>query len=262
VSKKRHLPRVARRIPGGLRLQPGANRAAWWRKRWILWLESFRMGARLGRGRSYAQSGQVRELAILPGVIEATVQGASPEPYSLRVSWEPLDAQSVQTLLDANPFLTAQLLARALPLSFEELLQTRGMSLFPREGEPGIRLHCTCKDWARPCKHLAAALCLFADAIAADPLLLLRFRGILFPETPMELQSKRLPADLIARLSPSARIATIPKRLGALPYWRGEQPFLDTLADAYRRAQDRALDALDAFPDLRFPEDRPASSAH
>lgn len=253
MSKKTFPPRLAKTVHGGLRPQ-GGRREAWWRRRWMEWLESLHMGARLGRGRNYAQLGQIRALTVLPGEIWAEVQGAEQSPYSVFIGMEPLNEDAVTRLLKERPFLTAQLVAHALPVAFEEALHAIGFSLFPGRREE-MRFQCDCKDWARPCKHLAAALCLFADAIGADPLLLLRFRGIVFPESQPDLTPQCMPETKILSIPLSVDAASVPRRLGTLPYWRGAEDFQRTLGTAYLRAHDRALLALTETIDLRFPED-------
>ena len=253
---KIHAPRLARAVHGGLRPQ-GGRREAWWRRRLLAWLESLRLGARLGRGRNYAQQGQIRALAVAPGRIEAEVQGAEAAPYHVRVEMAPLDAAAVGALLRERPLLAAQLAAHALPLAFDEALRQAGLNLLP-EARRDLTLRCDCKDWARPCKHLAAVLCLFADATAADPALLLRFRGIEPPLPPDAAEPRVAPEAEVLRLHPSADAGAVPRRLGALPYWRGEEPFVKTLEGAYRRAQAKALAAQTAAADFRFPEDFPA----
>lgn len=256
MASRTHAPRFAKTIPGGLRTQSGL-RNVWWRKRWIAWLESLHMGARLGRGRNYAQLGQIRDLTVSPGEIRAVVQGAESEPYSLAVHLTPLPEATVLAILDAHPVLTAQLTAHILPIALDEALRTRGLSLFP-VGKKEVHFRCTCKDWARPCKHLAAALCLFGDAMAADPLLLLRFRGIPLADDLPELTAVTRPVEDIRQLHPTRDATAIPRRLGTLPYWRGSEDFRKTLESAYSRAHTRALSALqNTFADLRFPEDIP-----
>lgn len=250
---KAYAPRLAKTVRGGLRPQ-GGRRDAWWRRNLLAWLESLHMGARLGRGRNYAQQGQIKSLTVSPGLIKAEVQGAKATPYHVRIEMPPLPQDAVWALLRAKPILAAQLAAHALPIAFAEALRQNGLTLLP-ETRRDLTLHCDCKDWARPCKHLAAVLCLFADATAADPALLLRFRGILFPETTANLTPRLLPETEILRLHPSADAAAIPRRLGALPYWRGDEPFSKTLESAYHRAQDKALAAQTHAADLRFPED-------
>lgn len=255
MSKKVYPQRLAKSVQGGLRPQ-GANRDAWWRKRWLTWLESLHLGARLGRGRSYAQLGQIKQLSISPGKIDAVIQGASEAPYTTSIKMEPLPEETILSLLQKEPFLTAQLYAHALPFRFEERLGQENLSLFPHKRND-LSYHCTCKDWVRPCKHIAAALCLFADASAADPHLLLRFRGLILPDISPTLIPKELSPNEMLSLRPISDGAMIIKRLGSLPYWRGSEDLKKNLTSAYQRAHQKALSALQSFADLRLPEDYP-----
>ena len=72
-----------REVKGGIKAQSkrGTFGESWWAKRWIGVLESFNLGARLGRGRSYARRGQVIAITIDKGVVTAQVQGSRPTPY-------------------------------------------------------------------------------------------------------------------------------------------------------------------------------------
>ena len=67
---KTYAPRLAKTVHGGLRPQ-GGRRDAWWRRNLLAWLESLHMGARLGRGRNYAQQGQIKSITVSPGLIQA-----------------------------------------------------------------------------------------------------------------------------------------------------------------------------------------------
>ena len=73
-------PKPARTVKGGIKAQSkrGAFGESWWAKRWIAVLESFDIGARLSRGRSYARRGQVAAIDIAEGSVKAKVQGSSP----------------------------------------------------------------------------------------------------------------------------------------------------------------------------------------
>lgn len=253
MSKKQYPQRLARSVRGGLRPQY-VNRTAWWRKRWILWMENLRLGARLGRGRSYAQLGQIKSLEIQPGEITAVIQGAQVAPYSVAIKMPVLPEKVLQRILEDAPFLNAQLYAHALPFIFEEKLLQAGEKLFP-ESRRDLSYHCTCKDWSRPCKHIAAALCLFADATAADPHLFLRFRGVCLPEIAPLLTPKRIPIENAKTIYSETNASLILRRLGTLPYWRGEEDLKKNLESAYLRAHGKALTALQGFVDLRLPED-------
>src|SRR5437762_9597865 len=82
-------PRAAK---GGIRAasQRGRFGESWWGKRWIQVLESFDIGARLQRGRSYARKGQVLSIAVSKGMVEASVQGSRPSPYQVNIKVRPL----------------------------------------------------------------------------------------------------------------------------------------------------------------------------
>src|SRR5436190_15456547 len=74
-----------RKAKGGIKAQSkqGQFGKSWWAKRWIAVLESFQIGGRLGRGRSYARNGQVLSIDIVKGKVSARVQGSRPKPYEV-----------------------------------------------------------------------------------------------------------------------------------------------------------------------------------
>src|ERR1035438_3130848 len=57
---------VPRKVANGLKTKSdrGAIGETWWSKRWVAVLESFGMGTRLTRGRSYARQGQVVSIDV------------------------------------------------------------------------------------------------------------------------------------------------------------------------------------------------------
>src|SRR5215467_13408023 len=94
-------PRIKAR--GGIKSQSkrGAFGQSWWAKRWIAVLESFDIGARLTRGRSYARSGQVLSIEVENGQIKAKVQGSRPQPYKVSIQVKTLTAIEWQRLAEA-----------------------------------------------------------------------------------------------------------------------------------------------------------------
>ncbi len=180
-----------RRVDGGLRARStrGAIGVSWWSRRFLEVLESFALGTRLTRGRSYARAGQVLRLDVAPGVVTAVVQGSRAKPYQVSVALPPFPArlwERIEQELAAQAFFSARLLAGDLPAELEELFVAAEAPLFPAAiGELDQR--CSCPDVAVPCKHLAATFYLLAEAFDADPFTLLHWRG-------------RSRADLLARL--------------------------------------------------------------
>src|SRR3989337_1420847 len=95
-------PSVPREAKGGIKAQSkrGTFGESWWTKRWISVLESFDIGARLGRGRSYARRGQVLSIEIDKGTVNAEVQGSRPKPYDIKVEMKTLSAADWQKLAE------------------------------------------------------------------------------------------------------------------------------------------------------------------
>ncbi|MDT5037628.1 MAG: hypothetical protein QOE03_2813, partial [Micromonosporaceae bacterium] len=149
-----------RRVTGGIRARSarGAIGTSWWSRRFLAVLESFALGTRLTRGRSYARAGQVLALTVLPGLVTASVQGSRPTPYAVTIGLAPFDEpvwHAVERALAAQALFSAQLLAGEMPDEIEDVFAAAGAPLFPASiGE--LTLGCSCPDWSIPCKHLAA----------------------------------------------------------------------------------------------------------
>ncbi|TDA69685.1 MAG: hypothetical protein D9V47_04790 [Clostridia bacterium] len=159
--------------------RPGEFGSNWWARRWLEVLESFGWRSRLQRGRSYARQGNVLQMEIGPGRVEARVQGSRPSPYKVRIQIEPLDAArwaKVIETMSGQAVFAARLLAEEMPPGLEEVFAAAGVDLFPsRAGD--LTTSCSCPDWANPCKHIAAVYYLLGQEFDRDPFLLLRLRG-------------------------------------------------------------------------------------
>ena len=57
----------------------------WWGKQWLNALSYIDYSNRLPRGRSYANRGMVKEIAIEGNKITAKVAGSRPRPYSVDI---------------------------------------------------------------------------------------------------------------------------------------------------------------------------------
>ncbi|MEU4472905.1 SWIM zinc finger family protein [Micromonospora sp. NPDC023888] len=187
-----------RRVDGGLRARSarGAIGRSWWSRRFLEVLESFALGTRLTRGRSYARAGQVLTLDIAPGRVSAVVQGSRPQPYQVSIALEPFPAalwSRIEAELAGQAFFSARLLAGDLPDELEELFVAAGAPLFPA-GVDELTQRCNCPDFAVPCKHLAATFYLLAEAFDADPFELLHWRGRSRAELLDELRARRVEA--------------------------------------------------------------------
>lgn len=165
------------------RSQRGQFGKNWWATRWIGAMERLVDPGRLTRGRAYARKGQVLSIeekgsSRKPGV-EAWVQGSRPKPYKVTIWLEPLEDQAWERVLDAlaeQALFAAQLLAGEMPAEIEQVFEQAGASLFP--ARPGdLSTHCSCPDYANPCKHVAATHYILGERFDEDPFLLFRMRG-------------------------------------------------------------------------------------
>ena len=259
-ARKVYPVRIAR-TAHGIRAQDLRTlvRTAWWARRWIASLEAMRLGPRLGRGRQYAAAGQVTDLVRTGSRVEAAVTGSRAEPYRVSLDFTATADGRAAAALRAEPMLLARLLTGDLPMEAEEILREVGVPLFPRaepigktpEGRPlyDVRMHCSCPDWARPCKHLVAVLLLLGEEIARRPATLLALRGVDVdalapPDAPREDgPSEAFGGDDAPPAGASADPAPLLRRLGPVPFWRGEARCLDALAKIYGRVRPVAAEA-------------------
>src|SRR5215472_13992811 len=175
----RSTPRQAK---GGIKAQSksGAIGKSWWAKRWVAVLESFNIGARLSRGRSYARRGQVLKIDIDKGKVTAQVQGSRPQPYKVRISIKTLmDAEwkKLAGVLSKQALFLAKLLAGEMPQDIEEAFKEAGLSLFPQKLRD-LETDCSCPDYSNPCKHIAAVYYLLGEEFDRDPFLIFKLRGL------------------------------------------------------------------------------------
>ncbi|MFC1725263.1 SWIM zinc finger family protein [candidate division KSB1 bacterium] len=262
-----YRPAHPKEVKGGIKAQSKSGQFAkkWWGRRWIQTLESFNIGARLSRGRSYARKGQVADLYITKDGVSAKVQGTRSKPYLISIKLKPFSAKQwdllIAKLID-QPVFAAQLLGNEMPEDIETIFKDTGLSLFPQK-QRDIETDCSCPDWSNPCKHIAAVFYLMAEAFENDPFLLFKLRGMDRDEILGKLSErsvgKNIPEDAgpireflplentsfwgdYRKYDPPANVqpvrlhASLPKRLGHLPFWRAEENFINVMEDIYRRA--------------------------
>jgi uncharacterized Zn finger protein len=266
-----------RKAKGGIkaRSRRGVFAESWWGKRWIEVLESFDIGSRISRGKAYARKGQVTDLQVKRGYIEARVQGTGSRPYKVHVGFPVIPGPvwgDIARGLKSRPFLAAELLAGRVPENIEEVFDEVGTSLFPTDFSE-LESSCSCPDGSNPCKHIAAVFFLIAEALDGDPFLLFTLRGLdrddllelmggyVVPESqlpkklydePVELNSDPelfwngagdVPVWPVTDNRPVLD-GVLVRRLGPFPFWRGIHEPLKSLIDVYRDATDRARSHL------------------
>ena len=271
---RRRRPSLPREAKGGIKAQSkrGTFGESWWARRWIAVLESFNIGARLGRGRSYARRGQVLSIKIDKGKVSAKVQGSRPKPYDVKLQVKTLSASDWQKLtkvLSRQAIFSAKLLMGEMPLDIEKVFKEAALSLFPDKLKD-LKTDCSCPDWSNPCKHIAAVYYLLAEEFDRDPFLIFKLRGMNREEliktlgsTDKKVTSKKTKSKPISSHEDVATLtqdiskfwngeaisddifgevriptisAALPKRLGSFPFWRGNERFLDVMESIYAKA--------------------------
>lgn len=174
-------PSRPRPVSGGLKARStrGAIGQTWWSGRFVQVLEGIGLGNRLQRGRNYARRGQVISLDVGAGMVTARVQGSRARPYRVRIgitAFGPAEWATLERVLAGSAWYSAKLLAGEMPAGIEEVFAAQGLPLFPAAaGE--LSMDCSCPDWEVPCKHIAAAFYLLAEAFDDDPFTILAWRG-------------------------------------------------------------------------------------
>jgi uncharacterized Zn finger protein len=221
-----------REVKGGIkaRSKRGTFGESWWAKRWIAVLESFDIGARLGRGRSYARRGQVVAVDIAKGKVTAKVQGSRPTPYGVTIAVETLGGdewKKVAAALSAQAIFAAKLLAGEMPQEIEAVFTAAGVSLFPEKSKD-LETSCSCPDWSNPCKHVAAVYYLLGEEFDRDPFLIFKLRGMTRDELVAQLGAASKPpakgrASKAKAAGASGKPAGKPEPLAAEPsgFWGG-----------------------------------------
>ena len=276
-------PSRPRTPKGGIKAQSkqGSFGESWWAKRWIEVLESFNIGARLGRGRSYARRGQVTAIDLGKGIVKAKVQGSRPKPYEVIIKVATLSKETWRKLAHTfckETLFSAKLLAGEMPKNIEDVFKAAGLSLFPQKSKD-LQTECSCPDWSNPCKHIAAVYYLLGEEFDRDPFLIFTLRGMSREEL-VELMGNRavanekkkqgkVPCEPERDAPPSAEplatnprvfwgegdaydeysgevlvppvAAILPKRLGKFPFWRGEENFLNTMERIYTMASPQGI---------------------
>jgi uncharacterized Zn finger protein len=157
----------------------GTMADTWWSKRFVHVLESYGLGGRMTRGRTYARKGQVLSLDVTAGLLVAQVQGSRHVPYAVTVRLATPSAtqwSKIDDALRSRVGYAARLLAGEVPTDLEAVFVDAGCAMFPSQWRD-LRATCSCPDWGDPCKHQAAVLYVFADQLDADPWRLLSWLG-------------------------------------------------------------------------------------
>jgi uncharacterized Zn finger protein len=143
------------------------------------------LGARLGRGKNYALSGQVLSMEMSGNRIYSRVLGTREEPYDITIDFIAAEGEAKKRIISkirSEPMTLARILADDLPTEVEMFFRDESLHLFPggrlSPGKYDMTTDCSCPDYANPCKHVSAVLIILGEEIARRPSTLLALRGI------------------------------------------------------------------------------------
>lgn len=145
---------------------------SWWVEDWLSVVESVCSWESASKGRDLARRGNVYDIDVKPLQIEAKVEGASGEEYSVSIACPPMSQKERSRLssIVRRPEVSLHLLSNELPERYRERLTPL---LYM-----GFRFECDCPDRAKACKHVAAVFYVLAGELDAAPQILFFLRGI------------------------------------------------------------------------------------
>ena len=177
LARKR-LAKELGRPPSPVSIDGRKIATTFWGKAWCENLERYSdFATRLPRGRSYVRNGCVVDLQMGPGTVTAHVSGSELYTVAIGVAampkakWRAI-GRDVGGAIDS----VIELLQGRLSTSVMARLTEKGAGLFPAPTE--ISLSCSCPDWARMCKHVAAVLYGIGARLDTDPALLFTLRRV------------------------------------------------------------------------------------
>lgn len=132
---------------------------------------------RLGRGRTYANTGRVYDVSVKESHIRAKVEGNYNPYYSTSMDFTPFakdEVESIKSILEKNPLILASIMNGELPKSFLNLLFEAKISLFEN-----FKMSCSCPDfWGDyACKHIAGLYYIAVSEMDKNPFILFSLRG-------------------------------------------------------------------------------------
>lgn len=213
----------------------------WWGQAWIEALEGIAGGStgRLSRGRTYARQNRAEDLVIAAGKVTGFVQGSEPDPYEVYLdirTFRDDEWEAVYEAIAAKAGHAAALLDGELDPGVVADAAAVEVELLPRARD--LRTACSCPDEFEPCKHAAALCYLVADALDADPFVLLLLRGRRRDEVLDGIRAIRSGGEPAPADVPGAIASTAADGVDAAEAWNrtpGELPSVPLVANAPSR---------------------------
>jgi uncharacterized Zn finger protein len=173
-----------------------ARAATWWGRAWVRAVEESSYSDNdLHAARVLSRGGAIGQITVGSGGFYAacrersdvwSVSGTVPE-------LDPISRRAFVEVVAGESGHLAALLAGELPHRLVEHAEEAGVELLPYGGELGST--CPCEAWVAPCVHALAVFLQVAWLIDADPLVLLRLRGLSPDELQVEALALTAPVD-------------------------------------------------------------------
>jgi len=140
-------------------------------------LEQKTDSGRLARGKTYANTGRVYDIAIKESHIKAKVEGNYSPYYATSMDFNPFskdEIKSIKNILEKNPLILASIMNGDLSKAFLELLYKSNVSLFKN-----FEMSCSCYDFGgySACKHIAGLYYICVSEMDKNPFLIFALRG-------------------------------------------------------------------------------------
>ena len=133
---------------------------------------------RLGRGKTYANTGKVYDVVLQSKTIDAKVRGNYSPYYATNLTFKQFKKGDIDFIIkhiDDNPLILADIMKSKLSEELLKFLKTNEIDLFS-----GFDMSCTCYDfygdWA--CKHIAGLYFMLVNEIDKNPFILFSLRGL------------------------------------------------------------------------------------
>lgn len=229
----------------------------WWGQRFLGALKECTDAGRLGRGRAYSKPHRLLEFSIEETRVTAKLRGnvnpyfgVHKEPrYHVEISLKRIPETKWARIVNAiagNAGWMSRLLLNEMPDDIEQAFVGSGVNLLPRRAKE-LSTHCSCPDWANPCKHVAGTYYHLAELLDRDPLLLFQLRGLSREKLQRELKKTPLGKAMAAHLE------------------EGEAPALDFYATRYPQpaiiAADNTMSHRKFWSGAPLPPPEPRASA-
>lgn len=178
MDRFREELRLQRKV--GIKVKLEFDAPQWWTIDMIRFTERIATPRQISIAKKEVKAGRVVDLSVVPGVVEAKVQGARKQPYGVRIYSPQADRSQLDDLnrqLTQRAMFGAMLLSGEMPMECAEIFASCGIRLTPN-ADNRTRMLCGCPSPENVCEHILAVILVLTDAFDRDPFLLLKLRGV------------------------------------------------------------------------------------